>query len=296
MRDDRIESLLHLYEDGALNRRELLERLTRHTGSLAAATAALSSAGLLHAQAPCADDVRVREDAPDLLCENFSIYSESGPLLVYQVRPNEAAGAPRPAVLVIHENRGLNEHIKDVARRVGRSGFVGLGIDLLSRQGGTMHFPDPADAQAAYGRTVPEQRRADMISALLFLRDQPYVRPDRLGAVGFCAGGGNCFDIAVNFQGLAAAVVFYGPPPPADQLAGMNAALLGIFAQLDRGINSRLPEMLNAIVANQKTFGLHVYENTRHAFHNDTGPNYDRAAACDAWTKTIAFFQKHLLA
>src|SRR4029450_10436968 len=120
-------------------------------------------------------------------------------------------------------------HIRDVTRRVGRAGFVGLGIDLLSRQGGTSQFPDPAQAAAAYGRTVPEQRRADMISALLFLRDQPYVRGDRLGAVGFCAGGGNCFDVAVNFDGLSAAVVFYGAPPPVDQISRLNAAWLGIF-------------------------------------------------------------------
>src|SRR5262245_25646884 len=161
MQDDPIASLLHLYEDGALNRRELLERLTRHTGSLAAATAAIASAGLLHAQASCPADVRVPADAPDLQCEDFSIYSESGPLLVYQVRPKGAAfNTPRPAVLVIHENRGLNEHIRDVTRRVGRAGFVALGIDLLSRQGGTSQFPDPVQAAAAYGRTVPEQRRA----------------------------------------------------------------------------------------------------------------------------------------
>jgi len=295
MRDGRIDTLLHLYEDGAFSRRDIFERLTRCAGSAAAATAALASAGLLHAEPACPADVRVPEDAPDLQCESFAIYSEAGPLLVYQVRPKQAGGAPRPGVLVIHENRGLNDHIKDVTRRAGRAGFVGLGVDLLSRQGGTDQFPDPEQATAAYNRTRPEERRADLISALLFLREQSYVEDGRVGAVGFCAGGGNCFDLAVNAPELNAAVVFYGTPPaPIEQIARMQAPLLGIYPQLDRGTTGRVPELLTALLAANKTFGVHIYENTNHAFHNDTGTRYDRAAACDAWSKTVDFFARHL--
>jgi carboxymethylenebutenolidase len=296
MFDNPIDDLIHLYEDGALNRRELFERLTRHTGSLAAATAAVSAAGLLNAQtSACPADVRVPENAPDLFSEDLSIYSDAGPLLVYQVRPRDNFAMANPAVLVIHENQGLTPYIRDVTRRVGRAGYVGLAIDLLSRQGGTAKFPEPTQAAAAYNNTRPEERRADMINTLLFLRDQSYVRSDRLAAVGFCAGGGNCFDLALNFDRLAAAAVFYGVPLNAiDQIGQMNAALLGIFPQLDRGTVGRVPDLVNGLLANQKTFELHVYENTNHAFHNDTGPRYDAAAACDAWNKTIDFFRRHL--
>jgi len=296
MNDDPVRELLHLYEDGAFSRREILRRLRRYTGSAAAATAALAGAGLLHAEPGGRHAAQVPEDAPDLVSERFAIHGE-GPLYVYQVRPIAAAGAARPAVIVIHENAGLTPHIEDVARRVGRAGYVGLAVDLLSRQGGTSQFTDPQQAMQAYNRTQPEQRRADLLAALGFLRDQPYVRADRVGAVGFCAGGGNLYDMAVNTENLAAAVVFYGTPPnPIDQLARLRAPLLGIFASLDRGTTGRVPDTVTALLANNKTFGIHIYENTNHAFHNDTGTRYNEEAAGDAWGKTLAFFGRHLSA
>ena len=188
----------------------------------------------------------------------------------------------------------MNEHIRDVTRRVAKAGFVAVGVDLLSRQGGTHTITDPEQQGAAYGRTTPEQRRQDMVSALLTIRDQPYVRGDRLGAVGFCAGGGNVFDLAVNTDLLDAAVVFYGAIPAPELLANLQAPLLGIFAAQDTGINGRLPILLTAMNGGQKRYGLHLYENTGHAFHNDTGARYNPEAACDAWSKTTAFFNRHL--
>lgn len=297
MDENRIDSLIHLFEDGAFSRRELFERLKRHTGSAAAAGAAIAAAGLAEAQAPpagCLAQVQVPENAPDLRAEDLSIYSDAGPLLIYQAQAREWTG-PRPGVLVIHENRGLNEHIRDVTRRVARAGYVAVGLDLLSRQGGTPQFADPEAQGSAYSRTRPEERRADMINTLLFMREQTYIRGDRLGAMGFCAGGGNVFDLAVNTDMLAAAVVFYGTPvPPADQISNLNAPLLGIFAELDRGVTGRVPELVTTLLNNRKSFGLHVYQNTNHAFHNDTGARYDAAAACDAWARTLEFFGRHL--
>ena len=295
MHSDKVSSLLHLYEDGAFDRRELVRRLAKYTGSVAAAAAITESAGFAQTPQTCADSVRVAEDDPAIMAENVSFPGEGTMLFAYQVRPRAAAGRPLPAVIVVHENRGLNEHIKDVTRRVAKAGFLGFGIDLLSRQGGTAAFPDAEQAGAAYNRTRPEERRADINSALLTLLEQSYVTPGKVGIVGFCAGGGNVFDIAVNTDRLAAAVVFYGTPLATDAVANLRAPLLGVFAELDRGVNARLPALITALSEQRKTYGLHVYENTNHAFHNDTGPRYDAAAACDAWAKTIAFFNRHLI-
>ena len=216
MYDDPIESLIHLHQDGAFNRRELIERLVKYTGSVAAATATVEQAGLLQAQTQARPaGVSVPEDAPDINPGSVTLHGEGGPLYCYLVLPKVTL--PRPAVLVIHENRGLNEHIKDVTRRVARAGFVALGVDLLSRQGGTDSFPDPVAAGAAYNRTTVEGRRQDMVSCILTLKDQSYVQGDRLGAVGFCAGGSNCLDLAINSPDLTAAAVYYSitdPFPP----------------------------------------------------------------------------------
>lgn len=295
MTKDPIKSLIHLYEDGALNRRDLLARLTRYTGSMAAAVAAVESAGLAEAQtAGCPAGVQVAENDPSILTQMITIHGEGSPLFVYQCMPLDFIANKRAGVLVIHENRGLNEHIKDVTRRVAKAGYVAWGIDLLSRQGGTDKFTDAEQQTAAYGRTLPEERRQDMLSGLFTLGDQSYVRGDKLGAVGFCAGGGNVFDLALNTDRLDAAVVFYGPPPAAEQFATLNTPLLGIFAELDRGITGRVPAMLTAIQAAQKPYELHIYQGVNHAFHNDTGPRYDAGTACDAWQKTLGFFDRHL--
>jgi carboxymethylenebutenolidase len=295
MTNDPVKSLIHLYEDGAFNRRELITRLTRYTGSIAAATALVESTGL--AQAPpagCLTDVRVAENDPAVVSQNLTIHGEGGPLFVYQSLPQGYSSARRPAVLVIHENRGLNDHIKDVNRRVAKAGYAALAVDLLSRQGGTDKFPDPVEAMTAYNRTTMDERRQDMLSALLTIRDQAYVRGDRLGVLGFCAGGGNAFDLAVNTDQLSAAVIFYGPPPPVDQLANLSAPLLGNYAEQDRGITGRVPGVITALNDARKPYELHIYQNANHAFHNDTSPSYNATAACDAWQKTVAFFNRHL--
>jgi carboxymethylenebutenolidase len=296
MDNDRIASLIHLYEDGALNRRDVIRKLIGCTGSLTAAMAVLESTGLAQTTtAACAGDVRVAENDPAVYAEMLTLYG-SGPLYAYQARPSvDSFTQARPAVLVVHENQGLTSYIKDVTRRIAKAGYVGLAVDLLSRQGGTGQFPTAETAMAAYNRTTQEERRADMLSTLFTIREQPYVIRDKLGAIGFCAGGGNVYDLAINTDQLSAAVVYYGPPPnPVDQVSKITAPLLGIYPELDRGTTGPLSSVLSTLVAGNKRYSLHIYENTNHAFHNDTGPRYDAGAACDAWSKTLVFLNEHL--
>ena len=268
-----IEELAHLYVDGAFDRRELLKRVTRVVGSAAAAAVALEALELpadardhehkheSEFECECPTDVRVPEDAHD--------------------------------ILVIHENRGLNDHIRDVTRRAARGGFVAVGIDLLSRFGGTPD--DPEQALALYQQTTSEGRLADMLSAIDYLQGLDIVQQDKLAAVGFCAGGGNCWNLALNTDALSAAVAFYGTPaPPVAMLEKLTAPALAIYAELDRNLTMSILPVINRLEQLQKPFGFHIYKGVNHAFHNDTGTNYNRAAACDAWTKTLAFFGEQL--
>ena len=292
-----VEELAHLYVDGAFDRRELLRRVARITGSVAAATIALESVGL-RAQndnvelCTCPDDVRVPEDAPDLeVTHQVEFPGEEGEIFAHQARPLDAP--PLPGILVIHENRGLNDHIRDVTRRAARAGFVAVGLDLLSRFGGTPD--DPEEALMLYQKTTVEGRLSDMLSAIDYLQSLEIVQGNILGAVGFCAGGGNCWNLALNTGALSAAVAFYGTPVPAlDALDNLTAPVLAIYAELDRTLTRNVLPVINRLEELQKTFGFHVYEGTNHAFHNDTGANYNHIAACDAWCKTVAFFQNHL--
>jgi len=291
-----IDNLVHLYVDGAFNRRELIRRVAAYTGSVAAALTALGGYSEAIAQEPqgCPAGIRVPADAPDLIAEDVQFPSEFGAMFGHLAYPRAAEPKSLPGVIVIHENRGLVDHHKDVTRRMARAGFVAFGVDLLSRQGGTSRFPEPTQQTAAYGRTTVEERRADLISSFDFLKS--YVaEPARIGAVGFCAGGGNVWELMVNAQQFAAGVAYYGNPVPTnEQLEAINAPVLGIYAELDRNLTLRTPAIISGMLNLQKTFGFHIYQGARHAFLNDTGGAYDAAAACDAWARTIAWFNKFL--
>lgn len=295
---DPIEELVHLYVDGAFNRRELIERVSKYAGGLAAAAAALAALGVGTAEAQtltCPADVRVPEGTPGIQTRSVSYAGEGATLLGYLAYPDPTPLQQTPAVIVVHENRGLVEHIKDVTRRVARAGFVGLGVDLLSRQGGTGQFTDPTQQQQAYGRTTQFERRVDLISSLDYLKHLNFVRFDRIGTVGFCAGGGNVWDLVLVLPELAAAVTFYGtPPPPLEFLNLIQTPVLAIYAELDRTLSLRMPDVISGMLTMQKTFAFRLYEGVGHAFNNDTGPAYNAAAACDAWAQTIAWFNKFL--
>ena len=291
-----IESLVHLYVDGAFSRRELIQRVSRHTGSMAAALAVLSGYNLAYAQTgdSCPAGVSVPADAPDLNIFDVQYAGEASVLFGHLAYPLTPQPQKWPGVIVIHENRGLVEHIRDVTRRAARAGFVALGVDLLSRQGGTQSFADPAELGRAYSRTTVEERVADLRSSFAYLQSLDIVKGG-IGAVGFCAGGANVWNLAANHEELAAAVPFYGTPvSAAEQFEKIKCPVLAIYAELDRNLTLRLPDAITAMLSQRKTFGMHIYQGVGHAFHNDTGPAYDSAAACDAWNRTIAWFNKFL--
>jgi carboxymethylenebutenolidase len=294
MFDDPVEDLVHLYVDGAFDRRELLRRVAKITGSAATAAVAVAALAPQEVQAECADDLRVPEDAPDVESILAEYPGEAGRVYGYLSLPRREFTAQMPAVVVIHENRGLTDHIKDVNRRIARAGFVGLAVDLLSRQGGTHSFADPAQQAAAYRNVTAQIALEDTKASIAFLRTLGIVRADRIGAVGFCAGGGNVWSLAANQPDLNAAVVYYGAPARAEQIENIQAAMLLHYAETDRGLTAQMAPALTALLDRRKTFALHVYEGVGHAFNNDTGAAFNRTAACEAWNKTLDFFNRHL--
>lgn len=205
------------------------------------------------------------------------------------VRP--AAGGARGSVVVIHENRGLNPYIADVARRVAAAGFTALAPDGLSPLGG---YPGTDEEGKAMQRTLDRSKLLeDFIAAFRHLKADANSN-GKIGAVGFCYGGGVCNAMAVRLPDLAASVPFYGSQPKAADVPGIKSPLLLHYAGLDKRINRGWPDYEAALKANGKAFTAHVYPNTNHGFHNDTTPRYDRAAAELAWSRTIDFFNAHL--
>lgn len=295
---DPIHELVHLYVDGAITRRGLVKRVARRTGSVAAAIAALAGFEDLQAQSAiaCPAGVTVPLDAPDLVAQDVTFAGEDGTRLFGRLAYPKGIQDALPGILVVHENRGLVDHIKDVTRRAARAGYVALSVDLLSRQGGIQNFPEPTQQNQAYNRTTVFERRSDFISGLAYIKALPQVRHDRIGITGFCAGGAIVWDFAVYVPELRAAVPFYGTPPTAEEIARIEAPVLALYAERDRALTQRLLTAANEMITRQKRFGMVVYEGAGHAFHNDTSPNYNAAAACDAWARTIAWFDKFLKA
>ncbi|MFN0107030.1 MAG: dienelactone hydrolase family protein [Bryobacteraceae bacterium] len=294
---DPVHELVHLYVDGAFDRRELISRVTKLFGTGAAATAALGSYSEVMAQTPsaCPADVKVPLDAADIVAKDIEYSGEGTKMFAHFAYPKNVEGK-MPGVIVIHENRGLVEHIKDVCRRVARAGFAAIAPDLLSRQGGVQMFPEPTQQTQAYGRTTVDERRIDLVSALDYLKFTPFVQHDRIGAVGFCAGGANVWDLVVNLPELAAAVPYYGAPPAIELLAGIQTPVLMVYAERDRALTGRIAPVMTELLARQKVFGIRIYEGVGHAFNNDTGAAYNAEAACAAWAETIAYFNKWLRA
>jgi carboxymethylenebutenolidase len=281
--DQKIIRLFDSFTHGGMNRREFLDRLASLAGSTAAAAALLPvlENNYAHAEVVAETDVRIKASM-EQLAEGVN---------GYLVRP--AAEGSYAVVLVIHENRGLNPHIKDVARRMALEGFIAYGVDYLTGLGGT---PDDADnARDMIGTLKPEDVVAMTRAAVMGGSALPGGN-GKVGAIGFCWGGGQVNAVAVTGDPkFNAGVAYYGRQPDAAAVANIQAPLMLHYASLDERINEGIKPFEEALKANGKAYELHMYEGANHAFNNDTNAaRYDKKSADLAWGRTVAFLKKHL--
>ena len=272
------------YATGEISRREFLDGLTRIVGTSAAAASVVSLWG-------CDSNAGETDQQEDQLNISRGEWDVDGTAMSgYLARLG--GGQQRPAVIVIHENRGLNSHIEDVARRVAHDGFLALAPDILSPVGGT-----PSDADSA--RTMiselnPEETLPRLAGAVPFLAEHPE-STGKVGAIGFCWGGGYANQLAAAGTTLNASVPYYGRQVPIEQVPAITAALCLHYAGEDTRINAGIADYEAALQANNKTYEIYMYEGAQHAFNNDTNEaRYNKEAADLAWTRTIAFLRRHL--
>jgi carboxymethylenebutenolidase len=286
--DQRLLDLYDGYAHGLISRREFLERAAAY------AAAGLSSAALLGSLSPdyaLARQVDPEDESIETLYEEYPSPQGAGRMRGYLAAP-AARNESLPGVVVIHENRGLNPYIEDVARRVAVAGFVAFAPDALTPLGG---YPGNDDE----GRELQAERDRDeiledFIAAVRHLQSHEWCN-GTVGCVGFCFGGWVSNALAVRVSDLAAAVPFYGSQPAVEDVAKIRAPLLIHHAGLDERINAGWPAYKAALEAAGRDYSEYTYENTNHGFHNDTTPRYDKDAAELAWRRTVEFFRKNLV-
>lgn len=229
---------------------------------------------------------RVGADDSRITVDTVEMPGASGTLSGYLASP--AGSASAPGVVVIHENKGLVPYIEDVARRLAVAGYIAVAPDLLSRAGGTKSFADPAEATAALGKIGPQELVSDLKDTLTYLDGLDRVNSSALAVLGFCFGGGLTWRLATADRRLVAAIPFYGPIPPVEDVPNISAPVFAIYGELDQRITSQLPTIEEAMAANGKHFEKTVYSGAQHAFHNDTNPDrYHPEAAEQAWAAAL---------
>jgi carboxymethylenebutenolidase len=282
--------LFHEYQHGDIDRRTFLDRAVKF------AVGGLTVAAIFESLKPnYAWAQQVPPDDKRLQVGYEVVPSPAGSVLIkgYMARPTSPGrGKKLPAVLVIHENRGLNPYIEDVARRLALANFMAFAPDGLTSVGG---YPGNDEKGAALFRTVDGKKMTeDFVAAARWLKAQKD-STGKLGAVGFCFGGGMVNQLAVRLGAdLNAGVAFYGRQAGADDVPKISAPLLLHYAGNDQGVNAGIANYEAALKANKKVYQLYMYEGKQHGFHNDTTPRYDETAAKLAWTRTLEFFNKYL--
>jgi len=286
--DQEVLDLYNLYVHSRISRREFLEGASKFAVGGMTATALLESLSPRYAEAQ-----QVKPDDPRLKNEYVEFDSPNGTapkIKGLMSSPADATGK-LPAVLVVHENRGLTPHIEDITRRLGLEGFLAFAPDVLTSLGG---YPGTDEAGVELQKKLDGGKmREDFVSGAEFLKTHPK-STGKVGAVGFCFGGGVVNQLAVRLSWLGAAVPFYGGQPTAADTAKIQAPLLLHYAGLDERINKGWPDYEAALKANNKTYTAFIYENCNHGFNNDTTPRYDEANAKLAWQRSIEFFKKYL--
>ncbi len=288
--DQRIINLFDEYTHNrsvgpALNREDFLKRLAQLVGGTAAAMAVLPLLEVNYAQAATVPD---QDDS--LVTERIEYPGDNMTMKGYLARP-KAAGK-YPAVVIIHENRGLNPHIEDVARRAALAGFVALAPDALSAAGGTP--TDETQMRELFGKLDATQTRNNFVKSIDYLKNRPE-STGKVGCVGFCWGGAMANQLAVNSPDMKAAVAFYGRQPDAADVSKIKGAVQLHYGGMDERVNAGIPAYEEALKKANIPYELYVYEGAQHAFHNDTAPTrYSETAAKLAWQRTVAFLKGKL--
>jgi len=280
-------NLFDKYVHGDIDRRGFLERATRYAvgGMTASMLLDALSPRFAEAQQVPKDDKRIKASMVD-----YASPRGQGKMRGYLVRPAAASGK-LPGVLVVHENRGLNPHIEDIARRIALEGYMAFAPDALAPLGG---YPGDEDkARDLFAKLDQEKVREDFVAAAEWLKSRPDCT-GKVGVVGFCFGGGIANMLATRVPDLAAAVPFYGVQPKAEDVPRIKAPLLIHYAEHDDRINAGIAAYDAALKANHVRYQIFTYPGTQHGFNNDTTPRYDKAAAQLAWQRTIEFFKKSL--
>ena len=282
--DQKMVDIYKEYTDGLLGRREFIKKLSLITGGTASVLALLPLLENDNAHAEI-----ISKDDPRLDTAYIQYPGETGEVRAYLAKPK--GDAKLPAVIVIHENRGLNPHIEDVTRRMALEGFLALGPDALSPLGGT-----PADANEAgslLGKLDSESTIKNFVAAVQYLKTHP-LSTGKVGCTGFCWGGGMTNQVAVRSPDLLAAVPYYGSQPAVEDVPKIKASLLLQYAGTDERINAGIPAFEEALKKASIEYTIYMYEGAGHAFNNDTGTRYNKEAAELAWQRTVAFFKEKL--
>lgn len=283
--DQKIIDLYDEYTHELLDRREFLRRLSVLAGSTAAAIALLPLLENNNAKAEV-----VPKDDPRLYTEHMKYPGATGEVLAYLARPK--GDEKIPGVVVIHENRGLVPHIEDVTRRVALEGFLAIAPDALTPLGGTPE--DPEKAPSLIQKLDSQSTIQNYLAAVKYLKTHP-VSTGKIGAIGFCWGGGMANQVAVNSPDVLAVVPYYGRQPASEDVPKIKASLLLHYAGLDEGINKGIPAYEEALKKASIDYKMYMYEGANHAFNNDTNPaRYNKEAAQLAWKRTISFLKEKL--
>lgn len=274
------------YVHGKITKRGFLKGAAQYTASGLTAAAILRSLQPNYALAQ-----QVAIDDPDIVSETIEYASPEGHGTVKGLMARPAKDGPFGAVLVVHENRGLNPYIEDVVRRVAKAGYLALGPDGLTSLGG---YPgNDADGRKMQRQLDGTKLLSDFFAGFDHLMTHPLCT-GKVGAVGFCYGGGVCNALAVHFENMACSVPFYGRQADAADVPDIEAPLLLHYAESDRRLNARWPAYEAALKAHEKSYEAYIYEGTGHGFHNDSTPRYDESAAKLAWQRTLTWFDTHL--
>jgi len=283
--EKKITELYSDYRKGELSRREFLKKLSMIAGSTAAASMLLP---ILEENERSAPDMQNAD--PDLIAEFIKYPGATGDMRAYLARPKK--GNKFPAVIVIHENRGLVPHIQDVTRRMAKEGFLSLAPDALSPVGGTPD--DVSNVGELFKKLNSEETTKNFVAAVKYLKTHPDSN-GKVGCTGFCWGGAMTNQVAVNAPDLNAAVPYYGRQPSAEDVAKIKAPVMAHYAENDQGINAGIAAFEEALKKNNIEYQIFTYPGTGHAFNNDTNPSrYNEEAAKLAWQRTVGFFKEKL--